>query len=88
MITCLQILSVWTNKKIILSLKRQIVDSSKFKQFADDNFKSDKNGGKFPESAENAVVKREIARFSQCFQKNVQQTLKNKGLFEKGFIKM
>ena len=55
--------------------KRQILDSSKLKEFADDNFKLDKNGGKFSKRVENPVGKGEIARyeqfllFSQCFQK-------------------
>ena len=45
------------------------------KEFTDDNFKADKNGGKFSERVENTVEKVEIARyekfllFPQCFQK-------------------
>ena len=55
--------------------KRQILDSSKLKEFADDNFKFDENCGKFSESIENTVGKGEIARnkqfllFPQCFLK-------------------
>ena len=55
--------------------KRQILDSSKLKEFADDNFKMDENGRKFPKRLENTVGKGEIARyeqfllFPQCFQK-------------------
>ena len=55
--------------------KRQILDSSKQKEFADDNFKFDENGRKFSKQAENTVGKGEIARdkqfllFPQCFQK-------------------
>ena len=55
--------------------KRQILDSSKLKEFADDNFKFDENGRKFSEWVENTVGKGEISRyeqfllFSQCFQK-------------------
>ena len=55
--------------------KRQILDSSKQKEFADDNFRFNKNGGKFSKKVENTVGKGEIARyeqfllFPQCFQK-------------------
>ena len=51
--------------------KRQILDSSKLKEFADDNFKFDKNFTKFSRRVENTVGKGEIAR-------------KNQGLFGKG----
>ena len=53
----------------------QILDPSKLKQFADDNFKFDENGRKFSERVENTVGKGEIAHyeqfflFPQCFQK-------------------
>ena len=56
--------------------KRQILDSSKLKEFADDNFKFDENGIKFFKRVENTVGKGEIARyeqfllFLQCFQRN------------------
>ena len=55
--------------------QRQILDSSKLKEFADDNFKFHKNGRKFSKQVENTVGKGEIARyeqfvlFPQCFQK-------------------
>ena len=55
--------------------KRQILDSSKLKDFPDDNFKFDENGRKFSERVENTVGKGEIARYEQfllvpqCFQK-------------------
>ena len=51
--------------------RRQILDSSKLKEFADDNFKFEENGKR----VENTVGKEEIARyeqflfFPQCFQK-------------------
>ena len=54
----------------------KILDSSKLKEFADNNFKFDKNRRKFSKMVENTVGKREIARyepfilFQQCFQKN------------------
>ena len=55
--------------------KRQILDSSKLKEFADDNFKFDENRRKFSKQVENTAGKGEIARyeqfllFQQCFQK-------------------
>ena len=55
--------------------RRQILDSSKLKEFADDNFKFDENRRKLSKQIENTVGKGEIARyelfllFPQCFQK-------------------
>ena len=55
--------------------RRQILDSSKLIEFADDNFKFDENGRKLSKRVENTVGKGEIARyeqfllFPQCFQK-------------------
>ena len=55
--------------------RRQILDSSKLKKFADDNFRFDENGRKLSKWVENTVRKGEIARyeqfllFPQCFQK-------------------
>ena len=55
--------------------KRQILDSTNLKEFADDNFKFDENGRKFSKWLENTVEKGEFARyeqfvpFPQCFQK-------------------
>ena len=57
----------------------QILDSSKLKEFADDNFKFDKNGSKLSKRVENTVGKGEIAHyeqfllFPQCFQKSCFQ---------------
>ena len=57
------------------SFKRQIVDSSKLTDFADDNFKSDENDRRFSKQVENTVGKGLIDRderfllFPQCFQK-------------------
>ena len=45
--------------------KRQILDSSKLKEFADDNFEFDENGRKFSRWMENTVGKGEIARYKQ-----------------------
>ena len=55
--------------------RRQIQDSSKLKEFADDNFEFDENERKLSKRVENTVGKGEIARyeqfllFLQCFQK-------------------
>ena len=55
--------------------RRQILDSSKSKEFADNNFKFDKNGRQLSKHVENTVGKGEIARYMQfllfpeCFQK-------------------
>ena len=55
--------------------KRQILDSSKLKEYADDNFEFDENGRMFSNWVENTVGKGKIARyeqfllFPQCFQK-------------------
>ena len=54
--------------------RRQILDSSKLKEFADDNFKFDENGRKLSKGVENTVGKGEIAHYEQfllfplCFQ--------------------
>ena len=54
--------------------KQQILDSSKLREFADDNFKFNENGRKFLKRVENTVEKGEIARYEQfllfplCFQ--------------------
>ena len=45
--------------------KRQILDSSNLKEFADDNFNFDENGRKFSKPVENTVGKGEIARYEQ-----------------------
>ena len=56
-------------------LDDNILDSSKLKEFADDNFKFDENGRKLSKWVENTVGKGEIAcyeqflLFPQCFQK-------------------
>ena len=52
----------------------QILDSSKLKEFADNNFKYDENGREFSKWLENTVGKGDIAcyeqflLFPQCFQ--------------------
>ena len=74
--------------------KQQILDSSKPKEFADDNFEFNENGGKLSEWVENNVGKgeldcslRAISPFPAVFSKRlVLQTRKNQGLFGKGLI--
>ena len=73
-----------------------MLDASKLKVFADDNFKFDENGRKFSKQVENTVGKGEIARyeqfllFPQCFQKVIYyrhvktRACLGKGLFGKG----
>ena len=64
----------------------QILDSSKLKDFADDNFKFDENGRQLSKWVINTVGKGEIAcneqffLFPQCFQKTSIKTRKNQGL--------
>ena len=56
-------------------IRRQILDSFKLKDFADDNLKFDENGRKLFKPVENTMGKGEIARYEQfllfpkCFQK-------------------
>ena len=64
-------------QSVCLSLNplRQILDSSKLKEFADNNFKFEENGRKLSKLVENTVGKGEIAcyeqflLFPQCFQR-------------------
>ena len=62
-------------KRFLPFPKRQNLDPSKLIEFADDNFKFDKNDRKFSKKVENTVGNGEIARyeqfllFPQCFQK-------------------
>ena len=67
--------SQWQKNVSLPITSRQILDSSKLKEFLDDNFKFDENGRKLSKKVENTVGKREIVRyeqfllFPQCFQK-------------------
>ena len=60
------------------------------KEFADDNFEFDENGGTFFKRIENTVGKRRkcllrtISPFPSVFKRLVLQTHKNRGLFGKG----
>ena len=58
----------------------KILDWSKLKQSADDNFKFDENSWKFSERVENTVGKGEIARYEQFLLFPVF----SKGLFPRG----
>ena len=66
--------------------KQQILDSSKHKEFADDNFKFDEKGRKLSERVENTVEMGEIARYVQfllflhCFQKTYSVDTEKLGL--------
>ena len=59
----------------LLITRRQILDSSNMKEFADDNFKFDENGRMLSKQVENTMGKGEIAHYEQillfphCFQK-------------------
>ena len=57
-------------------LKPQILDSSKLKEFADDNFKFGENSRKFSKQVENTVEKGEISLYNQflLFPKLFQKT--------------
>ena len=63
-------------RKVLSSSTRQILDSSKLKEVADDNFKFDESGRMFSKRVENTVGNGEIAcyelffLFPQCFKKN------------------
>ena len=70
--------------------KQQILDSSKLKVFADDNFKLYENDRKFPEQVESTMGKGEIARykqfllFPQCFQSLYCRHVKTRACLGKG----
>ena len=77
----LQTLSHWKSLKFVFWERvnpfpnENILDSSKLKEFADDNFNTNGNGWKFSKRVENTVGKGEIALYGQfllypkCFQK-------------------
>ena len=69
-----------------LFLNRQIFDSSKLKEFADNNFEFDENGRQFSKRVENSVGKGEIARspFLTVFSKDLYLThVKTRACLEK-----
>ena len=61
--------------------RRQILDSSKLKEFADSNFKFDKKGRMLCKQVENTVGKGEIARYEQFL---LLPTVFSKDLFPRG----
>ena len=68
-----------------------MLDSSKLKEFADNNFKFNENDRKFSKWVEKTAGKGEIARykqfllFPQCFQKTcTANSLKTRAYFGKG----
>ena len=70
------LLNVTNNSSVSQPItRRQILDSSSLKKFADDNFRFEENGRKLTERVENTVGKGETAHyekfllFPQCFQK-------------------
>ena len=72
-------------KCISIFLKQQIIDSSKLKEFAVDNFKSDENGEKFSSrEKEKMFIMSNFSFSDSVFKRLVLQTCKNKGLFGKG----
>ena len=66
--------------------KRQILDSSKLEEFADDNFEFNENGEKVRcRGRKKRCEKSRNCSFShRVFKRHVQQTRTNKGLFGKG----
>ena len=52
---------------LILSQTTNLIDFSKLKEFADDNFRFDENGGQFYGRVENTVGKGEIAHYENFF---------------------
>ena len=79
-----------TNIHQILLTLSQILDSPKFKEFADDNFNLDVNGRTSSRQVENSVGKVEIACYEQfslshsIFKRLVMQIRKKESLFWKG----
>ena len=63
---CFRVIKNWDCVVQIYPIpKQQILDSSKLKEFADDNFKFDKNDKKFSKRVENTLGKGEIAHYKQ-----------------------
>ena len=74
----------------LLFPKRKILDSSKLKEFADNNLKLDENGSKFSKWVETLWEEEKLlitSNFSfshSVFESLLLQTRKNQGLFGKG----
>ena len=74
--------------------KRQMLDSSKLKEFADDNFIFDENGREFSKRIDNTVgekkellVATNFSFFHSVFKRIFLQTRKNKRFLGKGLTK-
>ena len=85
LLACFQIFALIL--RLINSLPNdKFLDSSKLKEFADNNLKFDENGRRFTKRVENTVGKGEVARydqfllFSQCFQKTFTADTEKPGL--------
>ena len=69
MTSYLNLLLKWKSQNLACEVKgqpitrRQILHSSKLKEFADDNFNFDENGRKLSKWVENTVGKGKIARY-------------------------
>ena len=80
-------------QELALTLFHKFLDSSKVKEFADNNFKFDENGRNFSRWVENTVGKGEIAcyeqflLFPQCFQKTCTAHVKTRACLGRGLIK-
>ena len=80
--------TIYLEQKFETFPKRQILDSSKLKEFADDICKFDENGSKFSKRIENTVGKGEITHEQfllshSVFKSIMLQTRRNKDLFGK-----
>ena len=74
-----------TNLIILPFPKWQILESSKLKEFADDNCKSDENGGVFQNGRKHCGKRRNcslrgISPFPQCFHKTFTAHMQKQGL--------
>ena len=71
----------FTSNDPLTITRQQILDSSKLKEFADDNFKFDENGRKLSKQVENTVEKRR-----NCSLRAISPfpTVFSKGLFPRG----
>ena len=75
-----QLASTYVNKYLT---PFQILDASKLRQFADDNFKFNENGRKSSKGIEITVMSN-FSFFHSFFKRVILQTRKNQGLFGKG----
>ena len=87
---CYITLSILWYTLFLTLCQREILDSSKLKEFTDNNFKFDENGRKFSRWVENTGKRRNcssraISPFPTMFSKDLYcRHIKNQGLFGKG----